>query len=337
MFQELLPVRCFTCGKVIGHLGEELESYREENKLLPENQRLSFNEIMKNLGIERYCCRYHIINPGKIVGPPSKPPPGIQTIDKQTYYTWKKQLDDSNIIKPRTIPTGLSSIYENMYESFSKPSVKIISRRTPSISQEQIKDITKPTSTDVQLSDIKMKESEPENVPQILPIKRPNRLRIKRPKRVQITKTLEIQKKDTTSQTQKRINMIKSEKDVDNRNIHSIIPQLKSLTIETESTDIKPSGVIKQPLGVIKPSGVIKQPLGVIKPSGVIKQPSHVIKPSPVIKQPSRVIKVSGVIKPSGVIKSMEKEKIEKETIEKPIKSVKRVTRTRRLPVIKKK
>ena len=45
----LLPVRCFTCNKVIGNLSKPY------NKALEEGQRPE--EIFKNLGLKRYCCR----------------------------------------------------------------------------------------------------------------------------------------------------------------------------------------------------------------------------------------------------------------------------------------
>jgi len=45
----IIPVRCFTCGKPIGHLWEEF------------SQRVSQGEspktILDELGLERYCCR----------------------------------------------------------------------------------------------------------------------------------------------------------------------------------------------------------------------------------------------------------------------------------------
>ena len=45
----MIPVRCFTCGKVIGHLFEEYQ------------RRVAAGEhpkaVMDSLGLERYCCR----------------------------------------------------------------------------------------------------------------------------------------------------------------------------------------------------------------------------------------------------------------------------------------
>ncbi|MCD6226528.1 MAG: DNA-directed RNA polymerase subunit N [Candidatus Aenigmarchaeota archaeon] len=45
----IIPVRCFTCGKVLGHLWEEF------------NKRVKAGEdpgkVLTDLGIERYCCR----------------------------------------------------------------------------------------------------------------------------------------------------------------------------------------------------------------------------------------------------------------------------------------
>jgi len=43
------PVRCFTCGKVIGHMYEKYKKMLEEGK--PPK------EAMDELGVIRYCCR----------------------------------------------------------------------------------------------------------------------------------------------------------------------------------------------------------------------------------------------------------------------------------------
>ncbi len=45
----IIPVRCFTCGKVIGHLYEEYKN-RVENGEDPA-------KVLAELGIKRYCCR----------------------------------------------------------------------------------------------------------------------------------------------------------------------------------------------------------------------------------------------------------------------------------------
>ena len=45
----LIPVRCFTCGKVIGGRYEEYKRQVEGGK--PPK------EVLDKLGIERYCCR----------------------------------------------------------------------------------------------------------------------------------------------------------------------------------------------------------------------------------------------------------------------------------------
>jgi len=45
----IIPVRCFTCGKPIGHLWEEYKrrvSQGEEK-----------GKVLDELGIKRYCCR----------------------------------------------------------------------------------------------------------------------------------------------------------------------------------------------------------------------------------------------------------------------------------------
>jgi DNA-directed RNA polymerase subunit N len=42
------PVRCFSCGAVIGHLYEEYKKGLETGNA---------EQVLNNMGIERYCCR----------------------------------------------------------------------------------------------------------------------------------------------------------------------------------------------------------------------------------------------------------------------------------------
>ncbi|MDP3026121.1 MAG: DNA-directed RNA polymerase subunit N [Nanoarchaeota archaeon] len=46
----IIPVRCFSCGKPIGHLWEEFKD-RTENK--KEDKK----KVLDELGLERMCCR----------------------------------------------------------------------------------------------------------------------------------------------------------------------------------------------------------------------------------------------------------------------------------------
>ena len=45
----IIPVRCFSCGKPLGHLWEE---YRERIRAGEERKK-----VLDGLGVERYCCR----------------------------------------------------------------------------------------------------------------------------------------------------------------------------------------------------------------------------------------------------------------------------------------
>jgi len=45
----IIPIRCFSCGKVIGHLWEE---YQRRVKAGEEAEK-----VMNDLGLDRYCCR----------------------------------------------------------------------------------------------------------------------------------------------------------------------------------------------------------------------------------------------------------------------------------------
>lgn len=45
----MIPVRCFTCGKVVGHLWDEYKKRVDEGE--------DAGKIMDELGLSRYCCR----------------------------------------------------------------------------------------------------------------------------------------------------------------------------------------------------------------------------------------------------------------------------------------
>jgi len=46
----IIPVRCFSCGKVLGHLWPE---YKDR----VENKGESPKKVLKEMNIERYCCK----------------------------------------------------------------------------------------------------------------------------------------------------------------------------------------------------------------------------------------------------------------------------------------
>lgn len=45
----IIPIRCFSCGKPIAHLWEEFKKRAEAGE--------APNKLMKELGLERYCCK----------------------------------------------------------------------------------------------------------------------------------------------------------------------------------------------------------------------------------------------------------------------------------------
>ncbi len=49
----IIPVRCFTCGNVIGH---NYEIYKQQ---VAAGRKA--DEVLNELGVERYCCRRMII------------------------------------------------------------------------------------------------------------------------------------------------------------------------------------------------------------------------------------------------------------------------------------
>jgi DNA-directed RNA polymerases I, II, and III subunit RPABC5 len=68
----IIPVRCVTCGKVIGDLYQsylkQTKNYTEEHGDVNTIDMKSKNikktkkgEVMDSLGLKRYCCRRHIL------------------------------------------------------------------------------------------------------------------------------------------------------------------------------------------------------------------------------------------------------------------------------------
>ena len=45
----MVPVRCFTCGKVVGHLWEDFKKRTDAGE--------DMGKVMDELGLKRYCCR----------------------------------------------------------------------------------------------------------------------------------------------------------------------------------------------------------------------------------------------------------------------------------------
>lgn len=50
----LIPVRCFTCGNVIGQLFKEWDERMQKGEESPK-------EILDSLGLTRFCCRRMLI------------------------------------------------------------------------------------------------------------------------------------------------------------------------------------------------------------------------------------------------------------------------------------
>ncbi|MFP4116649.1 MAG: DNA-directed RNA polymerase subunit N [Candidatus Aenigmatarchaeota archaeon] len=59
----LIPVRCISCGKPVGHLWEEFKEREGEEDT---------KEVLDDLGLERYCCRSLFITHTDLAGKASK-------------------------------------------------------------------------------------------------------------------------------------------------------------------------------------------------------------------------------------------------------------------------
>jgi DNA-directed RNA polymerase I, II, and III subunit RPABC5 len=55
---EIIPIRCVTCRKVLGHMGNRIDELRRKN--------FTNEEIFEELGLDRWCCRNAVFNPVKV-------------------------------------------------------------------------------------------------------------------------------------------------------------------------------------------------------------------------------------------------------------------------------
>lgn len=51
----MVPVRCFTCGKVVGEYWEEFKTRAKEGDEDPK-------QVLDELGVERVCCRRMLVS-----------------------------------------------------------------------------------------------------------------------------------------------------------------------------------------------------------------------------------------------------------------------------------
>ena len=67
----IIPVRCFTCGKVIGDIYDDfVERYKVYKKAIDagEKPKETPKQILDDLGLDRYCCRRMILTHVDLIG-----------------------------------------------------------------------------------------------------------------------------------------------------------------------------------------------------------------------------------------------------------------------------
>jgi DNA-directed RNA polymerase subunit N (RpoN/RPB10) len=71
----IIPIRCFTCGRVMADIADFYESEKEklksindnkednkgDNKIYKNFEKIHTGEILNSLGLKRYCCRRNLI------------------------------------------------------------------------------------------------------------------------------------------------------------------------------------------------------------------------------------------------------------------------------------
>lgn len=67
----IIPVRCFTCGKIVGDAYQEFKiRYEEYQKAVKagEKPKETPKQILDAIGIDRYCCRRMILTHVELLG-----------------------------------------------------------------------------------------------------------------------------------------------------------------------------------------------------------------------------------------------------------------------------
>lgn len=67
----IIPVRCFTCGKIISDVFEDFENrYDEYKKTIKAGDppKETPKQILDSLGLDRYCCRRMILTHVDLIG-----------------------------------------------------------------------------------------------------------------------------------------------------------------------------------------------------------------------------------------------------------------------------
>ena len=54
-----IPIRCFTCGKVVGHLWEEFKKKVDKGE--------DPKKVLDGMGLDRYCCRRMLLSHEEIM------------------------------------------------------------------------------------------------------------------------------------------------------------------------------------------------------------------------------------------------------------------------------
>ena len=67
----IIPVRCFTCGKIISDVFEDFEKRYDDYKKAKkagETPKETPKQILDTLGLDRYCCRRMILTHVDLIG-----------------------------------------------------------------------------------------------------------------------------------------------------------------------------------------------------------------------------------------------------------------------------
>lgn len=99
MTDDLPPLRCVTCNKVLGNLWTDYIEMIEKG--------VSIEETLNNLGLKRPCCRMRLMNPIKVVDRQAQSQADVDRMFENNFDTLSVAVD------PQAVTTGALSIMTN--------------------------------------------------------------------------------------------------------------------------------------------------------------------------------------------------------------------------------
>ena len=109
MTDELPPIRCVTCNKILGNLWQDYQQMLEQGT--------SIEIALNKLGLRRPCCRLRLMNPIKVVDIKSQQQSDIDRLFENNFeslsISYSSDVNTTGALSAMTEVTGMTIIPED--------------------------------------------------------------------------------------------------------------------------------------------------------------------------------------------------------------------------------